>query len=187
MPWRISGSMRLCATIVSKSFPPTETPCHLSTLRSNLRLCPTFSMRSDSSTGRNSSRTRRASAALLRQWQRNSRCAARRRTPARPGAPLWDQGWWFRCRSRRSRASARSGSLRPLGRRGHQVILMRHIGNGLEVRRRRSRLRFRFLRRSLRLRHQHQLLARPLAAPSAAEGFCTSGLLRSAFLLRAPP
>ena len=30
--------------------------------------------------------------------------------------------------------------LRPLGSRGHQMILVRHVGNGLEVRRRRSRL-----------------------------------------------
>src|ERR1035441_3184010 len=59
----MSGSTRLCATIVSKSFPPTETPCHLSTLRSNLRLCPTFSIRSDSSTARNPSRIPFASAA----------------------------------------------------------------------------------------------------------------------------
>ena len=53
-----SGSIRLCATIVSNSFPCTEIPCHFKMLTSNLRLWPDlFQCLDFQTTRRNSSNT----------------------------------------------------------------------------------------------------------------------------------
>ena len=75
--------------------------------------------------------------------------------------------------------------LRPLRRRGHQMILVRHIGNGLKIRSRRRRLGLRLRRPSLRLRHQHQLLSS--GSPAPPQRTSDFGLRTSDFPHPAPP
>src|SRR6266536_644912 len=83
----MSGSMRACASITSKSFPRTETPLPFSRAMSSLRSQPTFSVPSSSNTGRNAARTAAASSAARGMGTNRPVCGAKENaSPAGRGA-----------------------------------------------------------------------------------------------------
>ncbi len=159
--------MRLWATMVSKSLPRTARPCHLSTLKSNLRLWPTFSICPGLEDGPELLEDGPGLVRGLRDGHVIAGVRCEGEGESNQAGFLGIEARRFGIEAERTLPLERPDQFRALGRGGRQAVLMRHVADGLEVCRYR---RFGWSGQSFVLGHQDQVWLKRFGLPAGRRG-----------------
>ena len=133
MPCRISGSTRLCADHRVEQFSAHREPSHFKTLRSNFRLCPTFSIAHPRTTAEIPPACAAVSASFAGNRDIISRVRRKRKRDADQSRLSHVKARRFRVETKRLQSLQRFDQFRPLLGLVHQMIFVRHIGDGFII------------------------------------------------------